>query len=92
MVCRRPRPTCHRAAAACVRPAALQVGVNPMEQKVLLITKGANDNVTMAGRNIAKLSLNTASSIGILDVLHADRIVIEQDALAHVQATFGPSA
>lgn len=73
--------------------AALEkVGADPMAQKVLLITKAANDNVVMAGRNIAKLSINTASSIGILDVLHADRIVIEQDALAHVQASFGPSA
>lgn len=48
--------------------------------------------VTLAGRNIEKLTLNVGTAIGILDVLHADKIIIEDGALAHVQAFYGEAA
>uniref|UniRef100_A0A7S0WZE2 Large ribosomal subunit protein uL4c n=1 Tax=Chlamydomonas leiostraca TaxID=1034604 RepID=A0A7S0WZE2_9CHLO len=66
-----------------------KVGADATERKVLLITKEANEHVTLAGRNVAKLFINTASAIKIFDVLRADHIVIEADALAHVQSFYG---
>ncbi|GFR45745.1 hypothetical protein Agub_g7161 [Astrephomene gubernaculifera] len=66
-----------------------RVGVDVMERKVLLITKSERPNATLAGRNIAKLAMNTSSTIKVLDVLNADRIVIEAEALEHIQSSFG---
>lgn len=65
------------------------VGVDAMERKVLLITKEKNEHVTMAGRNIAKLALNSADAISVFDVLHADKIVVEAAALEHIQSFYG---
>jgi ribosomal protein L4 len=48
--------------------------------------------VLLAGRNVAKLAINTADKINIFDVLNADQIVVEDAALAHVQATYGASS
>lgn len=59
------------------------------EKKTLLIVKSAYEHIMMAGRNIEKLEINTADKISIFDVLNADKIVIEKDALAHVQEFFG---
>ncbi len=47
--------------------------------------------MVLAGRNVAKLAINTADKINIFDVLNADQIVVEDAALAHVQATYGAS-
>lgn len=69
-----------------------QLGANPTKIKVLVITKEAHEDVTLAGRNIEKLTLNVGTAIGILDVLHADKIIIEDGALAHVQAFYGEAA
>ncbi|KXZ46544.1 hypothetical protein GPECTOR_42g751 [Gonium pectorale] len=66
-----------------------KLGADVMARKVLLITKEERPDVTLAGRNIAKLTLNTASAIGVFDVLNADHIIIEDEALAHVQAFYG---
>jgi len=68
-----------------------KVGVNPMEQKVLLITNEASDNVVLAGRNVEKLYINSADAIKVMDVLKADKILVEEGALAHIQAKFGAS-
>lgn len=68
-----------------------KVGVNPMEQKVLLITKDATKSITLAGRNVEKLYLNHADAIKVFDVLKADKIVLEDGALEHIKAKFGAS-
>ncbi|PNH02848.1 50S ribosomal protein L4 [Tetrabaena socialis] len=69
-----------------------KVGVDVMAKKVLLITKEDRKDVSLAGRNIAKLKFNTANSISVFDVLNADQIVIEEEALAHVTAFYGKAA
>ncbi|PNW76869.1 hypothetical protein CHLRE_11g479500v5 [Chlamydomonas reinhardtii] len=69
-----------------------KLGANAMERKVLLITKEERPDVTLAGRNIAKLTMNTASAISVFDVLNADHIIIEDEALAHVQSFYGAAA
>jgi large subunit ribosomal protein L4 len=65
-----------------------KLGVSP-ERKTLIITKAANAELTLAGRNIEKLSMNTADAISVFDVLHADKIVIEKEALAHINKFYG---
>lgn len=45
-----------------------------------------------AGRNIAKLSLNSAHGLRIYDLLRADQVVIERSALEHINSFFGPKA
>lgn len=69
-----------------------QVGVNADETKTLLITKEANENVMLAGRNVEKLYINTADAIKIFDVLKAHKIVIEEDALAHINSFYGEAS
>ncbi|EFJ41763.1 plastid/chloroplast ribosomal protein L4 [Volvox carteri f. nagariensis] len=69
-----------------------KLGADVMSRKVLLITKDARPDLHLAGRNIAKLTFNTASSLNVLDILHADHIIVEDEALAHIQATLGGSA
>ncbi|GIL65314.1 hypothetical protein Vafri_19121, partial [Volvox africanus] len=66
-----------------------KLGVDVMSRKVLLITKDVRPDLHLAGRNIAKLAFNTASSLSVLDILNADHIVVEDEALAHIQATMG---
>lgn len=65
------------------------VGVDAMERKVLLITKEKNEHITLAGRNVAKLALNTADCISVFDVLHADKIIVEASALEFIQSFYG---
>lgn len=63
-----------------------------MERKVLLVTREVNEDVVLAGRNVPKLAINTASAIRVMDVLHADRIVVEQEALDYIQSFYGDGA
>ncbi len=60
-----------------------------MARKVLLITKEERPDVALAGRNLAKLTLNTAAAISVFDVLNADYIVLEAGALEHIQDFYG---
>lgn len=66
-----------------------KIGVDVMARKVLLITKEERPDVALAGRNIAKLTINTASAISVFDVLNADYIVLETGALEHIQDFYG---
>lgn len=66
-----------------------KVGANSMEKKTLLVTREASEEVTLAGRNVAKLAINTATAISVFDVLNADRIVIEKEALAYINGMYG---
>ncbi len=60
-------------------------------KKTLLIVNEGYDHVVLAGRNVAKLAINTADKINIFDVLNADQIVVEAPALATVQSLYGAS-
>lgn len=66
------------------------VGAAP-DKKTLLIVKDADEKLTLAGRNVAKLSINSAAAIHVFDVLHADNIVIDKAALEHIKTFYGPS-
>ncbi|WP_319421586.1 50S ribosomal protein L4 [Pleurocapsa sp. FMAR1] len=62
-------------------------GVEP-DSKVLLILKEVSDNVNLSTRNIAKVKLIKATNLNVLDVLHANKIVISKDALEQIQEVY----
>lgn len=66
------------------------LGVNPMEYKVLLISKDSNRSLQQAGKNVQMLTISNLSSLNIFDVLNADKIILEEDALTSINAFYGP--
>ncbi len=65
-----------------------KLGVSP-ERKTLLITSAVNENVQLAGRNVTKLSINSADCLNVFDILNADKIIIESAAMAHIASFYG---
>ena len=66
----------------------MKMGV-PKDRYCLLITKEKNENVFLSGRNVPWLMFNTTKQISVYDVLKADKILIEQAALKHIQTFYG---
>ncbi|WIA30679.1 hypothetical protein OEZ86_000751 [Tetradesmus obliquus] len=62
------------------------------DKKTLLVLAAADEAVMRAGRNVAKLAINTADAIQVFDVLNADTIVLEKAALEAVKAAYAPAA
>ncbi|EFN52995.1 hypothetical protein CHLNCDRAFT_49059 [Chlorella variabilis] len=60
-------------------------------EKVLLVVNEANEKLYLSGRNLPTLAINTANAVQVYDVLNADRIVVEQSALAYLNEWFGES-
>eukprot|EP00210_Caulerpa_lentillifera_P000890 g861.t1 len=70
--------------------AALErLGIDQNEH-CLLITHEKNDDLYQAGKNIKRLKMNTSKHLSVYDVLRADKIIIEKDALEYVQSFYGP--
>ena len=61
------------------------------ERKTLIITAGAKEDVMLAGRNIAKVTINTHDCLNVFDILHADKIIIDSAAMAHISSFYGPA-
>lgn len=59
------------------------------DSKVLLILKDVSDNVNLSTRNIAKVKLIKATNLNVVDVLHANKIVVSKDALEQIQEVYG---
>ncbi len=59
------------------------------DEKVLLILKEVPDYVNLSTRNIAKVKLIKATNLNVADILHANKIVVTQDALEHIQEVYG---
>jgi large subunit ribosomal protein L4 len=58
-------------------------------QKVLLILSEMTENVALSVRNIPTLKLILADGLNVFDILHADKIVITQEAIAKIQEVYG---
>jgi large subunit ribosomal protein L4 len=56
--------------------------------KVLLIVPEKVENVYLSARNVAKLTLLSATGLNIYDVLNADKIVVTASALAKIQEVY----
>eukprot|EP00471_Norrisiella_sphaerica_P005971 CAMPEP_0184487926 /NCGR_PEP_ID=MMETSP0113_2-20130426/10418_1 /TAXON_ID=91329 /ORGANISM="Norrisiella sphaerica, Strain BC52" /LENGTH=344 /DNA_ID=CAMNT_0026870363 /DNA_START=40 /DNA_END=1074 /DNA_ORIENTATION=- len=69
-----------------------RVGTKPSEEKVLLVVEGQKRNALLSARNVDKLKINKPKSLRIVDVLGADKIVIEKGAFETMKSIFGQSA
>ena len=71
---------------------SLQLGLDAMKTKVLIITAPSSeprDNIVRAGRNVEKVYINSADKIRVFDVLKAHKIVVEEGALGHINSFLG---
>lgn len=58
-------------------------------EKVLIITAERNENVYLSARNVENLRLISASNLNVYDLLHADKIVATDAAIAKIQEVYG---
>ncbi len=63
-------------------------GVDP-EVKILLILSDRTENIYLSARNLAKLKLIAADQLNVFDLLHADKIVLTEDAVTKIQEVYG---
>ncbi len=56
--------------------------------KTLVVTAGPDQNVVRSGRNIAGCEVTFANLLNVYDVLHADKLVVDQAALARIEEVF----
>eukprot|EP00466_Bigelowiella_natans_P002666 jgi/Bigna1/47204/estExt_Genewise1.C_110032 len=69
-----------------------RVGAKPSEEKVLLVVEGQKRNALLSARNIDKLKINKPTSLRIIDVLGADKIIMEKKAFETMKNIFGENA
>ena len=60
-------------------------------EKAYIITKDAPENVTLSTRNMAKVVQTDIKHLNVYDVLNADKVVIEESALAYINDFYGES-
>ena len=56
--------------------------------KTLVVTAAADQNVVRSGRNIEGCEVTFANLLNTYDVLHADKLVVDQAALQKIQEVF----
>ena len=54
-------------------------------QKTLLIVKEYDENVILASRNLKNIFLETAEEVSVLDIMSAQKLLIEEDALKNIK-------
>ena len=64
---------------------ALQRWGVPSDGHALLILNELSEPVKLASRNMPKLKVNSVMGLNAYDILRADRIVVEREALKHIQ-------
>ena len=55
------------------------------DKKVLLIVGANNENAILSARNIASVKVIPATSVNVLDLLDAKKVIITQDAVNHIE-------
>ena len=58
------------------------------ETKTLVVTAAADGNVVKSGRNISGCEVTFANLLNVYDVLHADKLVVDQASLAKIVEVF----
>jgi len=58
-------------------------------EKAYIITKGASDAVTLSTRNMSTVVQTDITHLNVYDILNADKVVVEESALAHINDFFG---
>ncbi|MDG4657865.1 50S ribosomal protein L4 [Ectobacillus antri] len=56
-----------------------------VEKKALIVTADSNEAVTLSARNIPGVTVITASSVNVLDVLHHDKLIMTKAAVEKVE-------
>ena len=56
--------------------------------KTLVVTAQVDQNVVKSGRNIAGCEVTFANLLNVYDVLHADKLVVDQASLAKIVEVF----
>jgi large subunit ribosomal protein L4 len=59
------------------------------DAKVLLVIDGASDAVKLSVRNLEKVKLIAADQLNVFDLLHANKLVLNEEALAKIQEVYG---
>ena len=57
--------------------------------KVLLVLYGATEAVRRSVRNLEKVKLIAADQLNVFDLLHANNLVVSEEALAKIQEVYG---
>jgi len=57
--------------------------------KVLLVHDGASEAVRRSVRNLEKVKLIAADQLNVFDLLHANKLVLSEEALAKIQEVYG---
>jgi large subunit ribosomal protein L4 len=57
--------------------------------KVLLVIDGASDAVKLSVRNLKKVKLIAADQLNVFDLLHANKLVLNEEALSKIQEVYG---
>lgn len=57
--------------------------------KVLLILDNASEAVRLSVRNLEKVRLIAADQLNVFDLLHANKLVVSEEALAKIQEVYG---
>ena len=69
--------------------AALQRFGIAADTKVLLILDNASEAVRLSVRNLEKVRLIAADQLNVFDLLHASKLVLNEEALAKIQEVYG---
>ena len=56
--------------------------------KTVLVTPEVNENVYKSARNIPGVSTTTAKILSVYDIVNAEKLVIDQKALAIIEEVF----
>ncbi|MCP9911873.1 50S ribosomal protein L4 [Cyanobium sp. BA20m-14] len=57
--------------------------------KVLVVLDGASEAVRRSVRNLEKVKLIAADQLNVFDLLHANKLVVSEEALAKIQEVYG---
>jgi large subunit ribosomal protein L4 len=68
------------------------LGADPMTQHVLVIADLVSENLLRAAKNVERLTVNRAGALNAREILKADRVVIEEGALAAINEFYGAAA
>jgi len=71
---------------------AALLGRLPASGKLLLVTSGRSDLLSRSVKNLQKVRLVGTGSLGLVDVLKADSLVLTPEAVEHLEKTYGKKA
>lgn len=59
--------------------------LNAYDKKVIVITEKQNDNLSIAGRNIPSVDVQTRTHVSVYDLINADMFVATKDAIKSLE-------